>query len=230
MSTRHWQRADPMDIDPLDDAAMRVAIRAAYDASSGSQRADGRDWYPKAGRIVASLADWADVDHESMAAILATLSPRNPWAWNVQDAAAFAHAATHGASMPRATTFGANARKAWTIATHRYDARVAGHKVRSFVANIVGDPSAVTVDVWAMRVATNGKRDVAPSSASAYQRVADAYRAVALDVHERPCDLQAIIWVAAQGTDRRSAHGRSLKRGTGALVNELLTGQRAFGL
>lgn len=208
-------------------------IVAAYMAASPAQRAAGRDWYPAASAIVDSLAAWADIDRPSMAAIVAALSPRNPWAWNVQDAAAVAYAATHGLPCPTVTTFGANRSRAWAIATGASDWSGSALKVRSFVANILGDPDAVTVDVWAIRVATAGRRSAVRGAAD-YQRVAEAYRDAAEFVGETPRDVQAIVWIAAQaaglGSARRGRHDKVLKRGTLALIAELLTGQLCLAL
>jgi len=217
---------------------VRAIIESYYHASD-AQCAAGRAWYPFARTIVESIAEWSGMAPERVAAALAALSPRNPWMWNVQDAAAFAHAAGFGDPMPdSATTFGANARTAWAILTGTADWRTSAPKVRAFTRAIMGDASAVVVDVWAVRVATRGARDTVRNDAD-YGALASAYRTAAATLrndHIRitPRDLQAVTWLQAQsagiGSRRQGRHTRSLKRGTLAIVALLLTGQTSFGL
>lgn len=203
-----------------------AAIRDAYRASTADDIERGRAWYPAAERIIAGLADWSGIAPDRVAAIVAALSPRNPWNWNVQDAAMFAAAAARGdAEHPTATTFEQNRRRAWAFANGEADWVSAAPKVRSFVRNMTGDCDAVTVDVWAIRVATRGAQHAVRRSE--YEAVAAAYRTVAAECGETPRDLQAITWVWASrtglGSKRRGAgHAATLKAGTLAIVATLL--------
>lgn len=202
------------------------SIRRVYGIATPADIATGRDWYPTAARIVDGIATETGIAPDRVAAMVAALSPRNPWAWNVQDAAAYAVAIARGDTAPPiATTFGANRRAAWRLGTGAGDWRTAALKVRSFVANIGGDPDAVTVDVWALRVATDGAESSVKSDRQ-YRDVADAYRTVAAEIGCTPRDLQAITWVAAEriglGSKRRGRHGRTPKRGTFGFVLALL--------
>jgi hypothetical protein len=156
---------------------------------------------------------------DRVAAAIAALSPRNPWTWNVQDAAAYAFAVANGHDMPTATTFGANRRNAWAFLNGTHDWTSSALKVRSFVSNIMGDLNAVTVDVWAIRVATGGLLDAVPNDAT-YIMVANAYREAARIVGETPRDLQAITWLIAQTADNRAV--KRPKRGTFDVVLDAL--------
>lgn len=202
-----------------------AAIRDAYAAASADDIRKGRDWYPTAGRIVLALAEWSGMAPDRLAAMVAALSPRNPWRWNVQDAAAFSLAVMSGDDMPTATTFGQNRRTAWTLGHGDADWKSAALKVRSFAANILGDEDAVTVDVWAVRVATRGAESAVKNDGQ-YRAIADAYRTVAAEVGETPRDLQAITWVAAEriglGSKRRGQHGKVCKTGTFDIVRTLV--------
>lgn len=200
------------------------AIRDAYADCTADDIRLGRDWYPAARRIVDALADWSGMAPDRLAAMVAALSPRNPWRWNVQDAAAFAVAIMANGEMPTATTFGQNRRTAWAFGHGDADWKSAAPKVRSFVANIMGDTNAVTVDVWAIRVATRGT--VSAVRKSQYETVAEAYRTVAAEVGMTPRDLQAVVWTMAVrtglGQARKSTHSKACKRGTFDIVRTLV--------
>lgn len=208
-------------------------ILATWDAATAEQRAAGSEWYPNAGRMIDSLASWADVDRRTMAAVVAALSPRNPWAWNVADAAAYARAYSDGRPMPGATTFTANRLRAWSFLTGGSDWKTSALKVRSFVANMTGDESAVTVDVWAIRVATAGAEDTVRNDRQ-YREIAAAYVRAAELCGVAPSTMQAVTWIVAQdagtGSKRRGRHDRTIKAGTAAFVAELLTGQLSLGV
>lgn len=215
-------------------------ILATYGRASADQLARGRRWYPLASTLVDAIAEWSTVDRDRVAAAMAALSPRNPWNWNVADTAAFSAAAGAGETVrPRATTFSQNADRAWAIVTGRGpltesdDWTTTALKVRSFVANILGDTNAVTVDVWAIRVATVGGQSEVRNDGQ-YRAIADAYRSAAVILGETPRDLQAITWLVAESAGiasaRRGRHSATIKRGTPAFLRTLLTGQLAAGL
>lgn len=203
-------------------------IRAIYALATDADRAAGAAWYPTAYRMADAIAATTGAPTDRVAAAIAALSPRNPWRWNVQDAAAFAVAAATGAPMPTATTFRSNAVRAWQFLTGATDWRSSALKVRSFVANICGDPNAVTVDVWAVRVATNGAESEVRTDAH-YRAIAGAYQAVAAELGIAPRDLQAITWLVAEriglGSARKGrGHAVNFKRGTFPWVAALFVG------
>lgn len=205
------------------------AIVVAYDRATDDQVVAGKCWYGDARYIVERIADATGFGDEPMrvAYALAALSPRNPWAWNVADAYHFASAATHGGEMPTATTYGANRRAAWVALTSdKIPWSTTALKVRAFVSAIMGDELAVVVDVWAMRVVTNGAMSEAKSTKT-YRNVAYAYCEAAHELGVTPSVAQAVTWLVAQaeglGSGRRNRHDRSCKRGTPAFVRDLLT-------
>lgn len=208
--------------DYRDRCDMTGNVLDVYARASRSDVEYGRSWYADARRIVDGIADWSGAEPERVAAALAALSPRNPWRWNVADAAVFALAARTGAPMPRATTFGANQRKAWDI-LQGGPIVAAGPKVAAFTAAIMGRHDAVVVDVWAARVATRGASNTAGRR---YELMALAYRVAADAVGETPRDLQAITWLVAQreglGSGRRGRTDRAFKRGTPEIVRTLI--------
>lgn len=209
-----------------DHGDMVAAIVETYGRADDAQRDAGRAWYGTAGRMVRAIAAPHRADPERTAFVLAALSPRNPWRWNVADAYAFVAAASAGAeTRPAATTFSRNADTAWRIATTDVGNPWASSapKVRAFVRAILGDSSAVVIDTWAIRVATRGA--LAEVRDREYQPVADAYADAAAMVGETPTDMQAISWIVAQSeglaSNRRGRHDETFKRGTPDAVREM---------
>lgn len=214
---------------------MVLNILAVYDRASEAQRQAGEAWYPTAGDIVTAIADASGTPTLRVAYALAALSPRNPWKWNVADAYSFAVAKRNGYSMPAATTFGRNQLAAWQALDGDGEPWLtSAPKVKAFVRAILGDYDSVVVDVWAMRVATEGRLDTVRSDAE-YIEVAAAYSEAANRRHHvYPASMQAITWLVGQteglGSRRVGRHDKVVKRGTAAFIVTLLTGQQAFGL
>lgn len=214
-------------------------ILSVYDRATPDQRVAGARWYPMAGKIVASIGVETGYGPDVIAHVLAALSPRNPWAWNVQDAYGFAVAARNGEPRPSATTFERNRSAAWAMLTSRTE-RIAlwatdAPKVRNFVAAILGDRAAVVVDTWAYRVATGetpGKpgtgRRIGSFKPRLYEPIKAAYVEAAALRAVDPRDMQAVTWLVAQteglASERRGRHDLVLKRGTATFVAELLGG------
>jgi len=211
---------------------MVVDIVATYERATFAEMRAGRDWYPVAGRVVDGIVRAIPgADRERVTFTLAALSPRNPWLWNVADAFAYTLAGVDGDSSappPAATTFGVNKARAWQIATasgpNGNPWSTAAPKVRAFVRAILGDSSAVVVDVWAIRVATAGRINAVREHE--YGPVVDAYRQAADIVGEEPRDLQAITWLVAQregvGSHRRGRHDATYKAGTPVTVRTII--------
>jgi hypothetical protein len=75
---------------------------------------------------------------------------------------------------------------------------LAGPKERAFYRCIMGYSDAVTVDVWAARVAEGHWKS--PSiTGRRYERIAAAYRAAARRAGVRPSTIQAATWIHIRG-------------------------------
>jgi hypothetical protein len=209
---------------PDHDAMVDNILRVYYQASDAQRRA-GADWYPFAFEICEEIGTRTGTSPHRIAYVMAALSPRNPWRWNVADAYRFAYAAMHHESMPVATTFKRNAEAAWRALTGENEApwKTSALKVRSFVNVIMGEWQEVVVDVWTARVATNGERD--DINDGEYRRIADAFVDAARRVNRAPAILQAITWIVAQdaglGSGRKGRHDRSFKKGTPDVVKAM---------
>lgn len=174
-------------------AAMTAAadnLRAWRAGATADDIAAGRDWYPHAQRVARDMSRAHGAHLDTVCGVIAALSPRAPWAANLQGADEVLRAHATGADRPYALPgiYGANIAKAWRIAEHgrgfpRCDAtrtgkrggrvRCSGHahgcaaadylhgpKVAEFADTILGKRDGRTMDVWATRAA-----DVAPNEA-----------------------------------------------------------------
>jgi hypothetical protein len=194
-------------------AAVR-RLRAAYAGADPATIAAGRAWYAVAEREARALARSAPpgVGRSGAAAVLAALSPRLRWAFNVADARAAVAAASRMADDPLfgdADGIGAAVAAACRYALGRNidnagrilageDPRgiVRGPKTRAFWRAICGDESAVTVDVWAALAAGYDPDRLTPKRHAIIDR---AYRLAADWAGETPRDFQAIVWLAVRG-------------------------------
>jgi hypothetical protein len=205
---------------------MVASIVATYKVASPEQVASGHDWYPLAGRLVEAIASHVDREPDEVAAIIAALSPRNPWRWNVTDAYRYCVAARDGQPMPSATTFKRNSARAWIIAVgiNRDPWNGKAPKVRAFIKAILGDMSAVVVDLWAIRVATEGRLDHVNDGN--YRHVENAYRDASRRLGVTPREVQAVTWLVAQdaglASRRRGRNDLSFKRDTPAFIRDAL--------
>lgn len=173
-------------------------LLALYADTPENVRAAGREWYREGAATVAAIG--GELEHERAAAIVAALSPRVRWRTNVRMAARIIAGAEVG-GLPR------NIAKAEAIRDGAEPETALGaraFKVRAFWRNLAGDGDAVTVDVWAQRAATGRRDDAPPGTARQYDAIADAYRAAARIVGERPCDFQAIIWLSVRPISEHS--------------------------
>jgi len=173
------------------ETIIRRIVRT-FDTATRSDVESGARWYDEAGQLAASLAT-REVPLENVAAVIAALSPRTSWARNVAGATALLK------SGPQAARdLGCIGRNVETARAARRDglAAINGPKTSAFARNIMGDREAVTVDVWAMRVADLDENLLGRKGA--YDMVADAYRAAARRRGVDPATMQATTWIVAR--------------------------------
>lgn len=172
--------------------------------ASADQRSQGLAWYADALTVCQAIAaisgpGVAPVSVETVAGVFAALSPRTHVKTNIAWCAAVIHAARTGQACPAVHTRTMRA-QAWRIAQgERWQDVLRGPKVRAFAANLTGDMSPVTVDVWMVRAILG---DAAPADrrigAALYRECADVIARVARAVGEPPAVVQAIVWVAVK--------------------------------
>lgn len=170
-------------------------ILATFDKASPADIEAGARWYDEAGELCDTLQQGYTVTREHVGAILAQLSPRTTWSRNVAGAVAMIR---EGHEAARALgCIGANVDRALVaIGSDDPVATINGPKTRSFALNILGDREAVTVDVWACRVADLDETRLGRKGA--YDAVAHAYRTAARRRGVDPATMQAVTWIVAR--------------------------------
>lgn len=180
-------------------------ILRLFDSATGEEMQQGLTWYDSARDYAAALAAGTDYSVEQCAGVIAALSPQCPWALNKEWARRLVewHAAGDYTNLPPRVSTSKNREKALHI-LNAYNAPLdilGGVKVRAFYANIVGDESVVTVDLWAWYCATGVKlanNEHVSKAANAPIQAAFCEAAAARGVS--PSAMQAVVWVVARGS------------------------------
>lgn len=171
-------------------------ILRTFDAATSSDLEAGARWYDEAGDLATMLAPYAG-SREHAAVVISHLSPRTSWSRNVAAATALLREGPDAARQLGA--IGDHIDRAMTALDYVRPLESFGPaalKTRSFARNILGDREAVTVDVWACRVADLDELKL--SRKGAYDAVAHAYRLAARRRGVDPATMQATTWVVAR--------------------------------
>lgn len=192
--TRNLQRAGLPTLDTLVRRITRV-----FDRATASDVEAGATWYSEAEELAFHLGRNSGFGKSAAAAVISHLSPRTTWARNRSGAISLMiygerYDGIIGANFERA-------RRALDVAAERpygadLDDTFGGDKTRAFYRNILGDTDAVTVDVWAARVA--GIDENLLKRVGVYDAVAEAYRIAARAAGVEPATMQATTWVVAR--------------------------------
>jgi hypothetical protein len=182
-------------------------ILAVWAQADDAAREAGAQWYgAEAVAVLAALVTAAEdagrstFTREHAAAVVAHLSPRTTWARNVAGAMALVTGGERAALAVGCMS--ANVGRA-VSAMDANDAlsTLKGPKTAAFARNLLGDRDAVTVDVWAARIAFGdsvGDPEKALGRTGVYAAVAHAYRVAAASVGVTPETMQATTWVVAR--------------------------------
>lgn len=183
--------------------AMVERIVNAVTLCNPAELAAGIKWYGAAREYAATLATGTTYTTEQVCGVLAALSPQCPWNQNKEWARQIVAAkVAYAWAIPAVSTTN-NRKKAWACLEQNANpaAVLGGPKVTAFYNNLIGDASAVTVDVWAFYVATGIKLTQNQSVPKwAYPLVVEAYKAAARELHITPAEAQAAAWVYIRGT------------------------------
>ena len=193
------------------------ALLAAWDAADSDAREYGSRWYADALREATGLGTRYGFTAAQAAGVVAALSPRVGWRQNLADAEtvlSWAEDARDGLPVADSRSlaaecqaFHANVLTAMAVVAldDPLDA-LNGPKQRRFYRNIMGDASAVTVDVWATRAATRGTLS-GPRSRAEYAAIERAYQRASRAVGVAPRDFQAAVWIALRARASASDNG-----------------------
>lgn len=180
-----------------------TSILKAFRQATADQIVEGRRWYPEASKALEELrlTSGLQLDSRPVAAICAVLSPRITWQSNLEGVRRILRARRQGSSIcPTVAGVRRNVDKAWTIALGEGStADVTGPKVSAFYANLCGDLSRVTIDVWAARAAGVADTDMSHLDRYRYMYLERAYQVVAAELGFKPAELQAICWIVVRG-------------------------------
>jgi hypothetical protein len=174
-------------------------IVRTYNLATDDQRAEGADWYADAESLGDVLTDISDYTREQIAACIAHLSPRTSWTRNVAGAWSLV---TQG--LPYPGILPANTRRArLALASDAPLDTLHGPKTSAFAANILGDRSRVTIDVWATRTAL-GTMDTRTTETTlrrvgVYAAIQHAFRVAATRLGVDPVTVQATVWIVERG-------------------------------
>lgn len=184
------------------------SILAVFFTATPPERLGGARFYSDAHTLAQSIAA-NGVSVETVAGVIAALSPNNRWSRNVADAgalvAAFAMGGYGDAAQVKVGTYNANKIKALRILNNEPPLDVLGGlKVRAFYRCIMGDHDAVCVDghaysVWrGERFATSLMPKISPKLYSAiaadYARATEQVNDI-LGESYSPSQVQAITWL-----------------------------------
>jgi len=165
-----------------------------YEATSTEQRDEGRGWYDQARELCRQIGR-GRIPVETVARVMAALSPRVYWATNVAWTEQVVAARFSGHMVPSVSTT-ANRRKAW--AELDGEDALSGQKTKAFAAAIAGDTDAVVIDSWILRAV--GLAPTAKVTRHRQRWITAAFTEAARIVGETPRDFQAIVWCSIRGT------------------------------
>jgi hypothetical protein len=167
----------------------------------------GHDWYPQVQTIVRDWASHYRYSVDTVAAVVAALSPQVEWSRNLIIAddllaqrmpsiGGALHINIRKAERLRDTDYRSELPDLWTLDTRMLEQFPGGPKVCSFARNLSGDMTHVTVDTHAIQAALNNPLATVTLKWTPYTVFAQCYAVVAAELGRTPADFQAIIWHA----------------------------------
>lgn len=183
---------------------MHLATAADYEM--------GLDWYPRAKRIAESIANKVGlpgplpaIGWQTVAGVIAALSPNNRWERNVADAELvvrlFKAGGAEAALGAKVCTYKANLRKAVAILQggESIETILNGPKVIEFYHCICGDTQDVCIDGHAYSVWVGQRltmKEVPHIGKALRNQIKADYIKAARHCDLRPSEVQAITWCA----------------------------------
>jgi len=171
-------------------------IQRTHAKATAEQVQQGMVWYGVAGIICEELSEKSEYVVAQVCAAMSQLSPRLRWSQNVDSIMMLVRTG----ELPAYVMSGpaGRARKALVAADPFGTFGPKALKTQSFARNIAGDLEAVTIDVWAARIAGVSERQL--KLAGVYEAIAHCYRLAAKRAGVAPAQMQAITWIVVRGS------------------------------
>jgi len=183
-------------------------IKAVYLLATAQEKIDGANWYKSAHKIALNLADDYGLTLQTVAGVMASLSPRNKWSRNVIDAENLIETFVRdpkSAVNIKVCTFNKNKEKALNILKTDQDFYtdsirdiLKGKKMIEFFNCILGVED-VCIDGHAYCI-FNGSRtslkDVPSIGVKMRKEIKSDFKKAAAKFKISPAEMQAITWVA----------------------------------
>lgn len=201
---------------------MRTNLYNLACRATESERIQGADWYPAVRRIVSEWSATYGHSRETVACVIAALSPQVDWPRNLimaDDVLADRPLSIRGLET--------NTRKAYQLARSAGTVEDMlslfpyGPKVNSFAANLAGDDTVITIDTHAVQAAMNDPTLVKGIKWAPYTAIATAYATVATELAIPWPTFQATIWIVW-----KRLHSPEQKRAIKRLVRPMRRGKR----
>ena len=193
-------------------------ILAVYALATAGERQDGIEWYHRAYRVATRIAETHGESIETVAGVIAALSPNNRWERNIVDAENVIRAYTVGgaeeAANVKVCTYGKMRDKAIQIleATsiiHHEDI-LNGRKITAFYRCIIGCQDAVCIDGHAYSIWFGDRltmKEVPNIGKKLYAEICDDYVEAAEVLRDSGDDVKAFEVQAITWTAWRRLHG-----------------------
>ena len=191
------------------------SIVAMYFQSSTLDRIDGAQWYHNAYQVCVTLGEKYGFHPNTVAGVIAALSPNNKWERNVEDAEAMLRAYCYDLPWDsvKVCSYSANKDKAISIIEMMIDSdefitqTLRGNKTIAFYHCISKDGNSDTpcIDGHAYNVwngSVTNLKEVPAMSDKTFRMIQDAYRDAAklisqvTEKYHSAAQIQAITWVA----------------------------------
>lgn len=162
-------------------------------------RVEGLGWYPLAQGIVRQWSKHYGYPVDTVAAIVAAISPQLEWTRNLVIADdVLAHRPPSIGGVLRLNLAKAlrlrDSDSTADLAARMREQFPTGPKVLNFALNLVGNMDAVTVDTHAFQCALGDPLSTITVRPTTYAIVADCFRTVADEMAVSPAAFQAILW------------------------------------
>jgi len=187
---------------------LQQRIRAWHSLATPRQKALGITWYADAREFCRQVSEDTEIPYASVCGVVAALSPACYWSLNKRQAEGLCRAFAIDADLEAVvlSTYSSQAAKARAILQKHVTQpetikRILGtraFKTRAFFENLLSEDSQ---EVTADRHITSALAYTSSlTNRPAYMRIVHAFQNVCKDMHMKPYQMQAIVWIAYKET------------------------------